>query len=74
MLQNKNQVRICVLMILSFLLTCNEARRISREKLARLLGQNPAVGFHHESIVHKQEKLKGRQQNLDRYSYKCIFV
>jgi len=45
-------------MILSCLLTCNEARRISREKLARLLGQNPSVGFHHESIVHKEEKLK----------------
>ena len=51
-------------MILSFLLTCNEARRISREKLARLLGQNPAAGFHHENIVHKEEKPKGRQQNL----------
>ena len=52
-------------MILSFLLSSNEARRISREKLARLLGQNPAVGFHQESIVHKAEKLKGIQQSVD---------
>ena len=64
---NKHHVAVQSIFILSILLNSNEAKRISREKLARLLGQNPGVGFHQTKTVRKGNSLKGKIQYLDTF-------
>ena len=63
MSKNNYQVTIIILIISTLHFTCNEAKQISREKLARLLGQNPAVGFRHEKNTHKKKSSPGKPQN-----------
>ena len=74
---NKHHVAVQSIFILSILLNSNEAKRISREKLARLLGQNPGVGFHQTTTVRKGNSLKGKIQYLDTFrleSYSCFII
>jgi len=48
-------VNISFLLLLCLSITCNEGRRISREKLSRLLGQNPVMGVRQADIKHKEK-------------------
>ena len=71
---NKHHVAVQSIFILSILLNSNEAKRISREKLARLLGQNPGVGFHQTKTVRKENSLKGKIQYLDTFRLESSII
>ena len=71
---NKHHVAVQSIFILSILLNSNEAKRISREKLARLLGQNPGVGFHQTKTVRKENSLKGKMQYFDTFKAESFIM
>ena len=61
----KRHITIQSIFILSILLSSNEAKRISKEKLARLLSQNPGVGFHQKKTIREETSPKSKKQYFD---------
>jgi len=61
MKKNNCHLTVQSIFILLILLNSNEAKRISKEKLARLLGQNPGVGFHQKKTM-REEKSPTRME------------
>ena len=73
MAEYKYSVNIFFLLLLCFFITCNTGKRISREKLTRLLGQNAAMGLRHANVGLREKTTSGNKWDWD-INHKCIFL